>query len=155
MPDRTLLSGSSQPCDETLACVAVVSITFKHERRTRALGTFLLLFAQCPRPSFVLKGNRNDCHAGLWNLWLSPLCVFQHGVTSLTGSWVPAISRSFHYWQPAPMAGKSWQTSHEPQALKGRQAPVTLIKQWKRQRGEGRGKIEKLPGAKNRYANAG
>ena len=27
-----------------------------------------------------------------------------------------------------------------PQALEGRQAPVTLIKQWKRQRGEGWGK---------------
>ena len=34
------------------------------------------------------------------------------------------------------MAGKSWQLSHEPPHRKGKQAPVTLNKQWKR---EGRG----------------
>ena len=63
-------------------------------------------------------------------------------------SWVPAISRSFHYWQQAPrlrltpVAGKSWQTrAMSPQAFEGRQALITLIKQWKRQGrgGEGRG----------------
>ena len=42
-----------------VACVTVISVTFEpSERRTRAFGekgpTFLLLFAQCPRASFVL-----------------------------------------------------------------------------------------------------
>ena len=35
----------------------------------------------------------------------------------------------------APMAGKSPQTSHEPPF----QAPVTLMKQWKEEKGDGRG----------------
>ena len=30
------------------------------------------------------------------------------------------------------MACKSWQPSHEPQHRKGKQAPVTVNKQWKR-----------------------
>ena len=29
------------------------------------------------------------------------------------------------------MAGKSWQPSHEPPHRKGKQAPITLKKQWK------------------------
>ena len=37
------------------------------------------------------------------------------------------------------MAGKSWQPSHEPPRRKGKQAPVTLNKQWKKGR-EGVGK---------------
>ena len=73
----------------------------------------------------------------------------------LSGSWGPAISRSFHYWQPAPrLRMLPWlanpgKPAMIPQALKGRQAPVTLIKQWKRQSGGGReGGKQKLPGSK-------
>ena len=31
----------------------------------------------------------------------------------------------------SPMAGKSWQPSHEPPCRKGKKAPITLKKQWK------------------------
>ena len=69
---------------------------------------------------------------------------------SLSGSWVPEISRSFHYWQPAPRMGSlPWlanpgKPAMSPQALEGGQTPVKLIKQWKMTegRGEGRGKTE-------------
>ena len=33
--------------------------------------------------------------------------------------------------ETAPMAGKSWEPSHELSGRKGKQAPVTLNKQWK------------------------
>ena len=42
---------------------------------------------------------------------------------------MPEASRSFHYWQPAsstPMAGKSWQPSHEPPCSKGTGTRHTL-----------------------------
>ena len=44
------------------------------------------------------------------------------------------------------MAGKSWQPSHEPPHRKGKQAPITLKKQWK-EGGNGWGKLprEELP----------
>ena len=47
---------------------------------------------------------------------------------SLSGGWVPGVSKGFHFWQPAPrlnnapMAGTTLQPSHEP---------VTLKNQWK------------------------
>ena len=41
--------------------------------------------------------------------------------TSLSGGWVPGMSKGFHFWQPAPrlnnaapMAGTTLQPSHEP-----------------------------------------
>ena len=39
--------------------------------------------------------------------------------------------------ETSPMAGKSWQPSHESPHRKGKQAPITLNKQWKE---EGRGR---------------
>ena len=78
---------------------------------------------------------------------------------SLSGSWVPDLSRNFHYWQPAPrLRPLPWlanpgKPAMSPQALEGGQAPVTLMNSGKR--GEGReGKKQKLPGAKNHHANA-
>ena len=35
------------------------------------------------------------------------------------------------YMETSPMAGKSWQPSRESPHRKGRQAPITLSKQWK------------------------
>ena len=40
----------------------------------------------------------------------------------------------------SPMAGKSWQLSHEPPCRKGKKAPITLKKQWK-EGGKGWGKL--------------
>ena len=40
----------------------------------------------------------------------------------------------------SPMAGKSWQPSHEPPCRKGKKAPITLKKQWK-EGGKGWGKL--------------
>ena len=60
---------------------------------------------------------------------------------SQSGGWVPETSRSFHYWQPAP----SWLANpgnppHKPPCGKRKkQAPVTMIKQWKEREGQGRG----------------
>jgi len=44
--------------------------------------------------------------------------------------------------ETAPMAGKSRKPSHEPPHRRrktNKQAPVTLIKQWKEREGQGRG----------------
>ena len=65
---------------------------------------------------------------------------------SQNGGWLPETSRSFHCWQPAPrsmetapVAGKSRQPSHEsPRRRRKKQAPVTLMKQWKEREGQGR-----------------
>jgi len=64
---------------------------------------------------------------------------------SQNGGWVPVISRSFHYWQPAPRWRLlPWLANPGKPAVsptqKGEQAPVTLCEQWKRGRevGEGR-----------------
>ena len=45
---------------------------------------------------------------------------FKLTTASLSGGWVPGMSKVFHFWQPAPrlnnapMAGKMLQPSHEP-----------------------------------------
>ena len=44
------------------------------------------------------------------------------------------------YMETSPMTGKSWQPSHESPHRKGRQAPITLNKQWK-EGGKGWGKL--------------
>ena len=69
-------------------------------------------------------------------------------IASQSGSWVPEISRSFHYWQPAPrLRPHPWlanpgKPAMSPQALDGGKAPVTLIKQGKKTGEEGGGKTE-------------
>ena len=42
--------------------------------------------------------------------------------------------------ETSPLPGKSWQPSHEPPRRKGKQAPITLNKQWK-EGGNGWGKL--------------
>ena len=60
---------------------------------------------------------------------------------SLSGGWVPGMSKGFHYWQPAsrlnnaPMAGPTLQPSHEPQRTSQKQAPVTLKNSGKEREG--------------------
>ena len=63
---------------------------------------------------------------------------------SQSGGWVPETSRSFHYWQPAPRwrplpwlanPGNPAMSSHTEGE---KQAPVSLIKQWKEREGQGR-----------------
>ena len=46
--------------------------------------------------------------------WHKVWAEYQLTTTLLNGGWVLKTSRSFHYWQPAPMAGQSWQPSQEP-----------------------------------------
>ena len=60
-----------------------------------------------------------------------------------SGGWVPETSRSFHYWQPAPrwrplpwLANPS-NPAMSPHVEGEKQAPVTLIKQWKKGRERG------------------
>ena len=63
------------------------------------------------------------------------------------------ISWSFHYWQPAPRfrllpwLANPGEPAMSPYVLEGGQAPVTLVKQWGKEkggggRGEGGGKTE-------------
>ena len=68
---------------------------------------------------------------------------------SLSGGWVPGVSKGFHFWQPAPrlnsapMAGTTLQPSHEPPRTRDKkQAPVTLKNQWKNKKGEGGGRAK-------------
>ena len=44
------------------------------------------------------------------------------------------------WMETSPMAGKSWQSSHEPPPRKVKKAPITLNKQWK-EGGKGWGKL--------------
>ena len=66
---------------------------------------------------------------------------------SLSGGWVPGVSKGFHFWQPAPslnndpMAGTTLQPSHEPPRTRDKkQAPVTLKNQWKEREKRGGGR---------------
>ena len=60
---------------------------------------------------------------------------------------MPETSRSFHYWQPAPRwrplpwLANPGNPAMSPRAEGKKQAPVTLIKQWKEKEGQGRGDI--------------
>lgn len=60
-----------------------------------------------------------------------------------SGGWVPKASRSFHYWQPGsymettPIAGNP---AMSPMQKGEKQAPITLIKQWKDKGGTREGK---------------
>ena len=64
---------------------------------------------------------------------------------SQSGGWVPHTSRSFNYWQPAPRwRPLPWLTNPGNPAMSpyvegGKQAPITLIKQWKEREGQGKG----------------
>ena len=57
---------------------------------------------------------------------------------------MPDTSRSFHYWQPVPTwrplpwLANPGNPAMSPQPEGKRQAPVTLIKQWKEREGQGR-----------------
>ena len=52
------------------------------------------------------------------------------------------------------MAGKSWQTSHEPPDPRRRTGTRHTDKQWKKRRGRDGGGNQKLTGAKNHHTNA-
>ena len=97
--------------------------------------------------SVVTESNRDRskqwcCLVSYWKVWIFTITF----LSGLSGSWVPEISRSFHYWQPAPrLRPLPWQANPgkpamSPQALEGGQAPITLINSGKRKGGEGRGK---------------
>ena len=62
---------------------------------------------------------------------------------SQSGGWIPETSRSFHYWQPAPRWRLlPWLANPGNPAMiphVEKQAPVTLIRQWKERKGQGRG----------------
>ena len=62
---------------------------------------------------------------------------------SQSGGWVPETSRCFHYWQPAPRWRLlPWLANPGNPAMiphVEKQAPVTLIRQWKERKGQGRG----------------
>ena len=77
--------------------------------------------------------------------------IFGLTTASLSGGWVPGVSKGFHFWQPAPrlnnapMAGTTLQPSHEPPRTrdkKKKQAPVTLKNQWKNKKGKGGGRAK-------------
>ena len=77
--------------------------------------------------------------------------IYRLTTASLSGGWVPGVSKGFHFWQPAPrlnnapMAGTMLQLSYEPPRTRDKkQSPVTLKIQWKerekqQQKKEGRG----------------
>ena len=52
--------------------------------------------------------------------------LFYHINKSLSGGWVPGMSKGFHFWQPAPrlnnafMAGTTLHPSHEPPRTRGK-----------------------------------
>ena len=81
-------------------------------------------------------------HASYQNAYL-PFNQFLT-TASLSGGWVPGMSKGFHYWQPAPrlnnapMAGPTLQPSHEPPRTSQKQAPVTTKNCWKEREGGGR-----------------
>ena len=65
---------------------------------------------------------------------------------SLSGGWVPGVSKGFHFWQPAPrmnnapMTDTTLQPSYEPPHTRDKkQAPVTLKIQWKERGKKGKG----------------
>ena len=88
----------------------------------------------CPIGYKIVDHPQTGCTGG------GTALIFRLTTASQSGGWVPETSRSFHYWQPAPMAGKSRQPSNEPP--RGRRKAGThhtLIKQWKEREGQGRG----------------
>ena len=58
---------------------------------------------------------------------------------------MPETSRSFHYWKPAPRwrllpwLANPGNPAMNPHTEGEKQSPVTLIKQWKERKGQGRG----------------
>ena len=73
---------------------------------------------------------------------------------------MPETSRSFHYWEPAPRwRPLPWlaipgNPAISPMLKEKKQAPVTLIKQWKEREGQGRGdSVQGVPTLR-RNANA-
>jgi len=71
---------------------------------------------------------------------------------------VPEVSRSFHYWLPAPRwRPLSWlanpgNPAMSPHAEGRKRAPVTLIKQWKEkgETGDGKQPMSRVPALETR-----
>ena len=79
---------------------------------------------------------------GTESVGLKTFCYCRLTTASLSGGWVPGMSKGFHFWQPAPrlnnapMAGTMLQASHEPPRIRDKkQVPVTLKRQWKEKKG--------------------
>ena len=71
---------------------------------------------------------------GTESVRLKTFCYCRLTTASLSGGWVPGMSKGFHFWQPAPRLNNGpWLAGIRDK----KQVPVTLKKQWKEKRGEG------------------